>query len=135
MVLPGEQSERDSANRQKNCVNAKPKPVSRKFSKAYGGKDQKNDSCHQKPAKDMKRLQPRIDGIAEDHDMFKPLAKGNHGCQNENQFTEANDSREKIKKAIRIRAEQWALIFSANPNRDRPEKYGQEREQQISTNH
>src|SRR6266513_4309311 len=92
MVLPCKQSECDSANRQKNCVSEKPKPVPRQSDKANRGNNQKNDTCHQDPADDMERLQPRIDGVPENHDVLQSLAKRNDWSENENHFGEANNS-------------------------------------------
>ena len=77
MVLPGEQRESNSADRQKNRMKPKPKTVSRKFGKTSGGNDQKNNTCHQKPPQNVKRLQPRINRVAHGDDVFQSLAKGN----------------------------------------------------------
>jgi len=70
MVLPGKHSERDSTNRHENCVSTKPKPVPRESDKANCGNDQKKDARHQSPPKNMEALQPWIDGVAEQDDMF-----------------------------------------------------------------
>jgi hypothetical protein len=121
MILTGKHSERDSANRQENCVSAKPEPVPRKSDETNRGNEQNNDARHEKPPKDMKRLQPWVDGIAEDHDVFQSLAKHNHGHQNQDQFPEANYSRNKVESPIAFRSEERPLISLPNYNSDRPE--------------
>ena len=40
----------------------------------------------------MKRMQPGIDGVPEDHDVLQSLAKCNDWRENENHFREANNS-------------------------------------------
>ena len=92
MVLPCKYTECDSADCQKNCVSAKPKPVPRQSDKANRGDDQKNDTCQQDPANEMERLQPGIDGIPEDHDVLQTLAECNDWRENESHFGEANNS-------------------------------------------
>src|SRR5437899_3246297 len=134
MVLPCKHCECDSANRQKNCVSTKPKPVPRQSAKANRGNNQKNDTCHQDPANNMERLQPGIDCVPEDHDVLQSLAKRNDWRENENHFGEANNSREKIWNAITFRTEERALISFADHDRDGPQQHGEEREKQISTN-
>src|SRR5437773_881187 len=39
----------------------------------------------------MESLQPWINGVAEDHDMFQSFAKRNNWPENKNQFAEANE--------------------------------------------
>src|SRR6266576_3070803 len=121
MVLPGKHPERDSTNRQKTCVNTKPKAVPRKADKSNRSNDQKGNTCHQEPSKNMESLQPWINGVAEDHDMFQSFAKRNNWPENKNQFAEANDPRQKIQKAITFCGEERPLISFTNYDCHRPE--------------
>src|SRR6266513_2654320 len=85
------------------------------------------------PAEDVKSLQPRIDGVAQKHDIFQAATKYNHGNKNEEQLAKANDAREKVQSAIGFGGEERPLRSFANNDGDRPEQNGQKHEQQIST--
>src|SRR6266513_3813384 len=82
----------------------------------------------------MERLQPGIDRVPKDHYMLQSLAKHNDWRENENDFGEANNSRDKIENAITFGTEERALISFADHDRDGPKQHGEEREQQTSTN-
>src|ERR1700736_1198641 len=129
MILPGEQSKRDSAEREQNCVRAKPNSVTRKHDKTNSRNYEEDDSDYQRPAEIVKRAQPGIDRVAKNHDMFEALAKRDRGCKNENHLAKANHPRKKVQNTVDLRREQWALVTSADKNRDRPKQHGQEREQ------
>src|SRR6185436_5985812 len=116
----------NSANRQKNCMSTKPKPVPRQPYKANRGNNQKYDTSHQDPDNDMKGLQPWIDGVAENHDVLQSLAKRDDWRENEKHFGEANNSREKIQNAITFRTEEWQLISFADDDRDGPQQHGEQ---------
>jgi hypothetical protein len=102
---------------------------------ANRGNNQKNDACYQDPANDMERLQPGINGVPEDYDVLQSLAKHNDWRENEKDLAKANNSRQKIQNAITFRTEKRALVSFADYDRDGPEQYGQQREQQASTDH
>ena len=72
------------------------KARARQSDKANRGNNQKNDACHQDPANEMERLQPGIDGVPENHDVLQSLAEYKNWRENEKNFAEANNSREKI---------------------------------------
>jgi len=81
----------------------------------------------------VKSLQPRIDGVAQKHDILQAATKCNHGNKNEEQLAKANDTREKVQSAVGFGGEERPLISFANNDGDRPEQNGQKHEQQIST--
>src|SRR5215472_1004640 len=134
MILPSKQSEDDSANRQKDCVSAKPKSVPWQSGKAKRRDNQKKDTCHQEPTNGMERLQPGIDGIPKEHDVLQSLAKHQDRRENEKHLDEANNSRKEIKNTIAFGAEERTLIAFADYDRKGPQQHGQECKQQTSTN-
>ena len=124
MILPGEESKRDTAKGKQNGVGAKPKSVTRQSGETDCANHQQDNSCHQNQAKDMKRLQPWIDPIPENNKVLEALTECDYRGKNEEQFSNANEPRKKIQNAIHFGGKQRTLIFSANKNRDWPEENG-----------
>src|SRR5438045_7157968 len=92
------------------------------------GNNQDDDASGCDPAEDVKSLQPRIDGVAQKHDIFQAATKCNHGNKNEEQLAKADDTREKVQSAVGFGGEERPLISLANNEGDRPEQNGQKHE-------
>src|SRR5438270_13924140 len=114
MILPGKQSKRDSAEREQNGVRAKPGPMSSKFDETNRRDNEEDDSRHHHPAKNVERVKPGIDPIAKGNEIFHAATEHNHRPRNQDQFAKAYDSRKKIKNAVAVAGEQWAVITLAN---------------------
>ena len=96
MILPGKQSKRDSAEREQDCVRAKPGALSAKFDETNRRDNKKKDSRHHHPAKNVERVEPGIDPIAKGNEIFHAATEHDYRRRNQDQFAKAYDSRKKI---------------------------------------